>query len=304
MSGSILGTTRGRVALGASIVMLVGAGAIGAFIQFNGVHMQKTPIYAEGSRQVSAIPNVTPSWKQIGSDQIMGAEIVETLGTENYVSRNYYRTRDTDPQHPIVVDFHAAYYTGMIDTVPHVPERCFVGGGLQQGDFSRVMELPMDTSSWRVDPNVPKEFAGLSGEIYTVRLSNDPKESDAPGSRVRLPRGIGPGSPIRMRVSEFLDPDGSRLYAGYFFIANGGTKANANDVRQLAFNLDDDYAYFLKVQITGRTFGSFDEFNTYAGELVGELIGEIMRCVPDWVDVQMGIYPPDNPGGEAGSIVD
>jgi len=304
MSGSILGTTRGRVALGASLVMLVGAGAIGAFIQFNGVHMQKTPIYAEGNRQVSSIPNVTASWKQIGSDQIMGAEIVETLGTENYVSRNYYRTRDADPQHPIVVDFHAAYYTGMIDTVPHVPERCFVGGGLQQGDFSRVMELAMDTSSWRVDPSVPNEFAGLSGEIYTVRLSNDPKESDAPGSRVRLPRGIGPDSPIRMRVSEFIDPDGSRLYAGYFFIANGGTKANANDVRQLAFNLDDDYAYFLKVQITGRTFGSFDEFNIYAGELVGELIGEIMRCVPDWVDVQMGIYPPENPGGEADERVD
>lgn len=289
-------STQAKVGIIACTTMLAGAGAITASINFFDLHMHKTPIYPENNRQVSSIPGQSSGWTKVGSDQVMGAEIVETLGTENYVSRHYYRTRDEDPKNPLVLDFHAAYYTGMIDTVPHVPERCFVGGGLQQGGFSREMDLVMDTSSWRVDQSVPEEFAGLTGEIYTVRLSNKPEESDAPGSRVRLPRGVGPANLIRMRVSEFIDPDrGTKLYAGYFFIANGGTKANANDVRQLAFNLNDDYAYFLKVQITGHEYESFDEFAQYSGELVGELLGEIMRCVPDWVDVQMGTYPPDNP---------
>lgn len=229
----------------------------------------------------------------------MGAELVETLGTQNYVSRHYVRTRDADPKRPIVLDFHAAYYTGMIDTVPHVPERCFVGGGLQQSESSRVIPLPMPTDSWRVDSSVPDAFAGLSGEIYSVRLSNDPKMTDAPGQRVRLPRGISPEHPFEFRASEFINPGKGKVYAGYFFIANGGTKANANDVRQLAFNLEDDYAYFLKVQVSGSGFDSFDAFARYSGELVGELIGEVMRCVPDWVDVQEGTYPEDNPRSSA-----
>lgn len=284
-----------KVCIAGCAMMLLGAGAITSYLRANDVRLYKTPIYPANNRQVSSIPTQTDGWEQVGIDQVMGAEIVETLGTENYLSRNYFRTRDQDTKSPVVLSFHAAYYTGMIDTVPHVPERCFVGGGLQQGGFSRSMELPMDTSSWRVDASVPAEFAGQTGEIYTIRLSNNPDFTDAPGSRVRLPRGISPQSPIKMRVSEFIDPNGGKLYAGYFFIANGGTKANANDVRQLAFNLKDQYAYFLKVQITGSSFDSFEGFVESAGELVGELLGETMRCVPDWIDVQTGIYPPDNP---------
>ena len=280
------------IGLAAGGLMLASSIGISAYLSINHVRLHKSPIHAPGNRLVSAIPPLTQSWERFGTDIIMNAEIIETLGTENYVSRNYLRTRDQDPKKPIVLDFHAAYYTGMIDTVPHVPERCFVGGGLQQGDFSRTMELPMDTVSWRVDPSVPTEFAGLTGEIYTVRLSNNSQMSDAPGSRVRLPRGVDPEHPISMRVSEFIDPNGGKIYAGYFFIANGGTKANANEVRQLAFNLKDEYAYFLKVQVTSRSSETFEEFSMYAGELVGELLGETMRCVPDWIDVQLGTYPP------------
>ncbi|MHA7814087.1 MAG: exosortase-associated EpsI family protein [Phycisphaerales bacterium] len=296
------GTTGSRLPLSITllVMMLASAVAISAYIRVKDVHLQKIPIYPENNRQVSNLPSLTPSWRQVGSDDIMSAELVETLGTENYLSRRYLRTRDADPKRPIVIDLHVAYYTGMIDTVPHVPERCFVGGGLQQSESSRVIDLPMDTSSWRVDPSVPREFAGLSGEIFTVRLSNDPEMSDAPGRRVRLPRGISPEQPFQFRASEFINPGRGNVYAGYYFIANGGTKANANDVRQLAFNLEDDYAYYLKVQVSSSSFGSFEEFSEYSGELVGELIGEIMRCVPDWVSVQQGTYPPDNPRGAQG----
>ena len=279
----------------ACLTMLASAGGIAGYLQINDVRLSKRPIYPEGNRQVSSIPGLTPHWKQIGRDQALGAEIVETLGTQNYLSRTYLREADEQSKKVVVLDFHSAYYTGMIDTVPHVPERCFVGGGLQQSESSREIELPMNTDSWRVDPSVPQAFAGLSGKIYKIRLSNNPLMSDAPGSRIRLPRGIGPDSTFKMRVSEFISPSGDKLYAGYFFIANGGTKASANDVRQLAFNLNDDYAYYLKVQITSTNLDSFEEYSIYAGELLGELIGEIMRCVPDWIEVQEGHYPADNP---------
>ena len=284
---------RFKLCIALAVMMVVCAVAISAYINVMDVHLQKIPIYPANTRQVSNIPTLTPSWQQIGSDSILGLEMVETLGTENYLSRYYLLTANPDPKQPVELEFHAAYYTGMIATVPHVPERCFVGGGLQQSESSRVIDLPMDTSNWRVDETVPPEFAGVDGKIYTVRLSNNSSMSDAPGRRVRLPRGISPEKPFQFRASEFINPGKGNVYAGYFFIANGGTKANANDVRQLAFNLEDDYAYYLKVQISGEGFEAFDDFANHSGSLLSDLIGEIMRCVPDWVRGQEGTYPPE-----------
>lgn len=293
-------TNRERGSVVASVlalVMMLGAGlGLTLYVKIHDLHMEKTPIYPPGNRQVSAIPSETEHWKRIGSDRISSAEIVETLGTENYVSRDYMR-RDTEgTKRPVVVEFHAAYYTGMIDTVPHVPERCFVGGGLQQSSSSRVMELSLDTSSWTPDPSVPEEYAGLAGNIYTTRLSNNSAWTDAPGRRVRLPRGVTPESRIEMRCSEFFLGEGRKIYAGYFFIANGGTRANADEVRALAFNLSDDYAYYLKVQINSVTADSFEEFAEQASSLLSDIIGEVMRCTPDWIEVQQGRYPVESKG--------
>jgi len=276
----------------AAIVMIGATAGIGSYIKFADLHMQKIPIYPENNRQVSAIPTETENWIRLGSDRISSSEIIETLGTQNYVSRDYIRKDSQDTKDPIVVELHAAYYTGMIDTVPHVPERCFVGGGLQQSESSRNIPLDLDTSSWRHDSSVPSELAGLSSELYSVRLSNNRKWTDAPGVRVRLPRDVTPDNELLMRSSEFILGDGRKIYAGYFFIANGGTKANANEVRTLAFNLTDDYAYYLKVQVNCVTADTMDEFVEYSGQIISDLIGEMMRCTPDWVDVQQGSYPP------------
>ncbi len=272
--------------------MLGSSIGIGVYIKFADLHMQKIPIYPEGNRQVSAIPTETDNWVRIGSDRISSSEIVETLGTENYLSREYILKESQDTKKKVVVELHAAYYTGMIDTVPHVPERCFVGGGLQQSESSRNMPLDIDTSSWIVDPSVPEELAGVAGQLYTVRLSNNRDWTDAPGQRVRLPRDVTPENPIEMRCSEFLLGEGQKIYAGYFFIANGGTRANANEVRTLAFNLSDDYAYYLKIQVNCVTADSMDEFVGYASSIVGDVLGELMRCTPDWIEVQQGNYPP------------
>ncbi len=278
----------------AGAVMVGSTLGISAYIKFADLHMQKIPIYPENNRQVAAIPTETESWIRMGSDKISSSEIVETLGTENYVSRSYTRKDSEETNELVLMELHAAYYTGMIDTVPHVPERCFVGGGMQQSESSRNIKLDLDSSSWRTDESVPSELAGLSGELYTVRLSNDRNYTDAPGIRVRLPRDVTPENGIVMRCSEFLVGDGRKIYAGYFFIANGGTKANANEVRTLAFNLTDDYAYYLKIQVNCLTVDSMDEFVEHASDLVSELIGELMRCTPDWVEVQQGNYPPSD----------
>ncbi|MEQ8769657.1 MAG: exosortase-associated EpsI family protein [Phycisphaerales bacterium] len=292
---------RGQTVALVTVLGVLGASAIGmgAAIKAFGMHLQKKAIYPEGNRVVSNIPRETEGWIAVGPDRLESAEVLDTLGTQNYLNRSYRQKNPAEGERPERLELHLAYYTGMIDTVPHVPERCFVGGGLQQTNFAEVLDVPMDTSAWSVDDRVPAEFAGESGALYATRLGYE--FASAPGSTVRLPRDVTPERPLRMRVSSFQQPGGGSLHAGYFFIANGGTAPNANDVRKLAFDLTSDYAFYLKVQVTSATVDSPEELAAAAGDLLDGLLGEIMLCVPDWVEVRAGNYPEDNPrrGGGA-----
>ncbi|MEL6740207.1 MAG: exosortase-associated EpsI family protein, partial [Planctomycetota bacterium] len=239
-------------AFGVSIaVMAIGAIGMGRAIEYYGFHLQKKPV--EAPRRLSSIPATTEGWMRIGTDRIEPPEVAEALGTQNYVTRLYVQRDVPEGQQAVVLDFHAAYYTGMIDTVPHVPERCFVGGGLVQTQFAETLDLPIDTSTWRPDTSVPEQLAGEEGVLYRVRLPfNDESRgivSTSPGGTVRLPRDVTPDRPLRMRTSSYALPGDKTLIAGYFFIANGGTVASAEGVRTLAFDLTSDYAYYLKVQV-------------------------------------------------------
>lgn len=282
----------------ALLVLAISAAGFGRVISAYGIHLRKLAIQPSEGRLVSAIPHETESWVQLGADQMTDAEVLETLGTTNQVSRVYVLKGTEGPQAK-AINFHAAYYTGMIDTVPHVPERCFVGGGLQKSSASVVLDLPVARADWVEDESVPEQFRGPLGAIYTAPTSW--QYSDRRGLRVRMPRGVGPDEPVRMMVSEFRGEGGVGLYAGYFFVANGGTVASAEGVRTLAFDLTSDYAYYLKVQTTSSTVESKEELMELSSSLVGELMPEIMRCVPDWVDVQKGVYPEDNPRRSGGA---
>jgi hypothetical protein len=289
----------------AFVVLLVSALGFGRLIQAYGIHLKKEAIYPPGGRVVSSLPSETESWVQVGADELMSPEILDELGTKNTVSRRYVQKPgamaegQTEP-HALV--FHAAYYTGMIDTVPHVPERCFVGGGMQKSSASEIVPLPIRTEDWVEDPSVPESFRGPTGVMYTAPTSWT--YSDRRGYRVRMPRGSGPEDPIRMMVSEFRgQADDRAVFAGYFFVANGGTVASAEGVRTLAFDLTSDYAYYLKVQTICGSVDSKAEHAAVSASLIGELLPEIMRCVPDWIEVETGSYPADNPrgaGSEAG----
>lgn len=275
-------------------VVVLGGSAIGmsAAIKAYGLHLQKREIHAPGNRQVSTLPRETPSWVMVGSDQLLDEDTVKTLGTGNYVSRVYQR-KDTAPaREGMYLEFHSAYYTGGIDTVPHVPERCMVGGGWLQTRGTRTLAVELDSGTWLQDDAA----SGSGREVYTARTLRSPY-SDAPGTRVRLPFGVTPNEPIRMRISAYEDPEtGRKLFAGYFFLANGGVASSAEEVRTLAFDLTSDYAYYLKVQISSTSVESAEELAEQSGALLSELIAEIVRCVPDWVAVEAGEYPADHPG--------
>lgn len=266
--------------LGAMAVAITASAAgVHTVVPMMGLHLQKMPIHPSSGLALTSLPEQTESWIKV-RDRREPAEVEEQLGTSNYITRLYRERKPANPERPRFIELHAAYYTGMIDTVPHVPERCFVGGGMQLGSSPQSIPLDLDSTRWVRDPDVPEEL----GPIYRVRTPE--------GLHARLPRNP---QDIRLRVSEYPVTDEESLYAGYFFIANGGHTDTANGVRLLAFKLQDDYAYYLKIQFNSSTVESGEELAGMASSLLDELIGDILLCVPDWIDVQTGAYPPDNP---------
>ncbi len=268
-----------------AVLGLAGLG-MGWSIRTLGLHLEKLPIYAPDGRTLSTLPRETENWIAVGPDRIEPVEVLDVLGTLNYVTRTYVEKNPPEGEPPRAVEFHAAYYTDQIDTVPHVPERCFVGGGLQQTAESTVIPMALDQSRWRPDPFAPEG----TDPVMSVRTSN--RWSPAPGANVRLPGGI---ENIGLRTSGYNIPRQGELYAGYFFIANGGIATSAEQVRLLSFDLRNDYAYYLKVQFNSPVMGrinSAEDLAAASGDLLSELLPDLMRCVPDWVEVQAGRYPP------------
>jgi exosortase len=284
---------RGAGMLGTILVLAAaGVGLTGA-IRLSGVVVRPKPIYAENNRALTAISaNALASWEPMGPDTRENAEIEETLGTKNYLTRTYVRRGAKAGDKPVRLQLHAAYYTGSIDTVPHVPERCMVGAGWQIASDPKIVALDLDESRWSRDPRDPE---AMTLGYMRMRTGDG---SDAPGRFVNLPRGI---DGVRMQITPFIAPNGMTMHAGYFFIANGQVATTAFDVRRMAFDRKAKYAFYMKVQISSVDVADEQELAREAASLLDELLPELMRCVPDWLRVERGEYPTPEPGSETGT---
>jgi hypothetical protein len=264
---------------------------MGAAIRHYRLQLRKLPIYPPPGHALRDLPEragpagKAGEWVKIGPDRVEEGEVLETLGTSNYLTRTYGRVREKaggeleiDPGS--VIEFHTAYYTGMVDTVPHVPDRCFVAGGMQLAGLTRDVPLPLNQEKWRVDKYLEGPLVGH--QFYTHSTK---------GNKANLPRDP---QKLELHCTKFITR-AHDLYAGYFFIANGGAVARAEEVRLLAFDLHSRYAYYLKVQFTSGNVKSEDELAALAASFLDETFGDLMECVPDWVEVEAGNYPPDNP---------
>ncbi len=278
-------------ALVALLILGVVALGMGAAIQHFKVSIRKLPIYPKDNRQTREVAAESASWVRIGADQTISKEVEEELGTTNHLSRTYFYKKSPDKNNPVIIELHLAYYTGMIDTVPHVPDRCFVGAGMVIDGDAGTVPVPLS-----MDGLVPDEEASAAqaGRVFRVRATNPTdagKKVD--GIFVHLPRDP---DKIEMKITKFSGPKIPRIYSGYFFVANGGTVATGDGVRLLAFDLKSKYAYYMKVQFTSATVQSAEELAKYAGLFLDENFADIMLCVPDWVEVEAGRYPPKEDG--------
>ena len=223
-------------------------------------------------RALSTVPPQLGRWRQVGTDGVFSAEIIESLGTTQYLDRSY--ALDGDPSKG-VLSLHIAYYTGMIDTVPHVPERCWGAAGMVMTEQPREVALDVDTESWQCSDGP----ASPSGDPYPLAAVADPVTRRL--ENVHMPLGTYDAS-----VTEFQDrrDPSRRQVGGYFFVANGRTTPSAYVVRTYAFDLSNRYAYYCKVQVSGifPSATSAKDWSERAGDLLTHAMPHIMRCLPDW----------------------
>lgn len=261
-----------------AIIMVLVASALGfqAAVSMLDIYLKKEAIPLRES--LDTIPTKLGKWKRVGADSRMGEAIIESLGTRFYLDRQY--AIDGDPAKGIVT-LHIAYYTGMVDAVPHVPERCWGAAGLNMVSQSSTRLLPMDKSKWDLISGPKNTATGLS---YPIAQVVDPvtRRSES----VLLPVGN-----TEMSVTVFQDEKqpNVRLVGGYLFIANGRLTSSPYDVRGLAFNLSDRYAYYCKVQFSAMFPADenvVESWSAQTADLLNEVLPHIMKRLPDWSEIE------------------
>jgi hypothetical protein len=263
---------------GCATLVIGGLGFRVALAQMQ-VYLKKEPVALR--EPLDTLPAKLGRWKQVGKDTTFSDALVEELGTRSYLDRFY--ALDGDPEKG-VVEVHAAYYTGMVDTVPHIPERCWNANGLVMVGQPTVRPVKIGSTDWDTEHGPQQPGTGARYPVAEVR---DPVTRRT--SRVNLPLGE-----IALTVSAFQDPRAPQQTAlgAYLFIANGGVTPSALAVRNLSFKLTDRYAYYCKLQFSARMSGDAEkvlpEFDRLVADLMRDLLPHLMRSLPDWPSIERG----------------
>jgi hypothetical protein len=259
----------------ALVVLLAAAVGLNAAVGMMKLHFKKAPVPL--AKELGAIPSRLGPWVQVSLDQALDKDTQDVLGTDKYVFRDYVDTRltrediaedfkDKSPQDRLqkleeirrkfpqaVVRLSVTYYTGMVDTVSHVPDRCVTADGFEPKTY--------DTVRWPLARDLPPEAK---------------QDEDN----------------IEVRHIHFEDQTGTSNVTrsiSYFFHANGEFMSSPLKVRQKLGELWVKKGYYAKIETMNTVEKPQDaakvmtDFLTYA-------MPQVYKCMPDWA-VETGAKP-------------
>ncbi len=227
-------------------------------------HLSRLPLQAGPYQFVRDLP--------ISSDEI------EALGTEEFISRVYEDTSINQGEPGRLIRFHVTYYTGMVDTVPHVPDRCFVAAGIDS--------VVLDDQTLRLSPDV---FRAADAGGFTARSTLRAPVAAADGERRRVLLPVRDIATKRFTYrAEPAQPD---QHVTYFFAANGKFLASPNAVRLQGFDIRDAYSYYAKVEVALIGVEDPQEVARGTARFLDAFLPDIMACFPDWEQVRAGDWP-------------
>ena len=187
--------------MAAVVVLAVAAVGLNASVGYMKLHFKKQPVPM--ARPLASIPADLGLWQQVSQDEALDPEIEHALGTDQYIFRDYMdarvvgketiaavrrlnesildaktpedvkRLKDERAQligrtrlsHPTgVINLAVTYYTGLVDTVAHVPDRCYVADGYEPKTWQEL--------NWNIDEERPVEVRLISFEDGTGRSAS------------------------------------------------------------------------------------------------------------------------------------
>lgn len=249
-------------------LLLTAAAALAATSHALHLYFHKVPV--PPNRPLTQLPADLGPWRQCGGNQVLAAELEQTLGTTEYVFRNYVDERvigeqavDEIRQNPaaaaaragaIAVDRPAAivrlavtYYTGRVDAVIHQSERCNLKGGI-------ATAIESQPQNWAV--------GGRPLKVRVVRLVNDASEAQGP------------------------------RYITYLYCVNGREDTEAWRVRGMLMDPFERYAWYSKIEVT-TDLTDPDESQRVLSDFLKEALPEIEKCLPP-IRSGEGAAPPSS----------
>ena len=228
------------------------------------LHFQKERV--ELRLTLDRLPADLGPWLKVIDTQL-GEDVEHTLATKDYIQRTYLDTRKLKPaevaelralagtareqrvesirqrEPAAIVNLHVAYYTGLIDTVAHVPERCYVAGGYNPENT--------DVVALRAFPNVPGRSPNLKLKYAEYR------------DRAR------PQQPVRD--------------IAYCFQVNGKYEFDSiKGVRFRLQNIFEKYGYYAKIELATFVGDDTRLAQATMADFLSFAMPEIERCLPDW----------------------
>lgn len=246
-------------------VFFLAAIGLNAAINFGGLEFRKERV--ELRRDLNAIPEVLGPWV-MALDVRLPEEFEHSLGTKVYISRQYVDSRlvpkaqvdairklpdDMQRQQAVgelirrnpraVINFHVPYYTGMADTVAHVPERCYVANG-QDPVNPATVRLP-------VFKDVPDRQPDLVVRYVEFR------DRDRTSSSVA-------------NVAYAFQVNGA-----YEFDSLGGVRRRMQDIFQ-------KHVYYAKIELMMHMGDDAKGAQAIMADFLSNAMPEVEKCLPDW----------------------
>ncbi len=110
-------------------------------------------------KSLDLLEHPTGRWSFLFQDKPLSKDVEDELGTKMYLNRTYIDNQLPDGARGKGAQVHIAYYTGTVDTVPHVPQQCFKAGGLQQVAGGGAT-LNLKGEGYQEDPAIPGAHPG------------------------------------------------------------------------------------------------------------------------------------------------
>lgn len=272
-------------------LILSAAVALNATVMHLKLTFRKLPV--DPQQPLKTLPAVLGPWQQASIDEALSADLEHELGATQYVMRIYVDTRLLNSQEArdlknakskqdygqvlmsvrrrvpqAMLMFQMTYYTGLVDTVAHVPDRCFLADGYMSE--ASVGETWKCNSLGMLNPD-----GGPTTAPVVVVEDKSEKIADFPMQYITF-RNTLPGR------------EGEVVQVAYSFNCNGAwSNDSIQGVRIPLQNLFEKYGYYSKLELR-IDHPNRDDSRKAMQDFMIHATPALREVLPDWAKIKTG----------------